>query len=125
MELTSMKCMEVWNWKNHRFNCEWWNPMVGCLPNNTLKKETWIRIVGIPLHLWSERVFQEIGNLCGGWVATEEETKLRNHMNWARILVANDGRNIPKEVLISRNGVIFHFPIWFECQVRVELQPES
>ena len=97
--------------------------MVGCLPNNTRTMETWIRIVGIPLHLWSERVFQEIENLCGGWVATEEETKLRNHMNWARILVANDGRNIPKEVSISRNGVIFHFPIWFECQVRVELQP--
>ncbi|WMV19344.1 hypothetical protein MTR67_012729, partial [Solanum verrucosum] len=95
-----------WNWKNHRFNLEWWNPMVGCLPKNTLKMETWIRIVGIPLHLWSGRVFQEIENLCGGWVATEEETELRNHMNWARILVANDGINIPKEVSISRNRVI-------------------
>ena len=26
-------------------------------------------------------------------------------MKWARILVANDGRNIPKEVSISRNVV--------------------
>ncbi|KAH0738018.1 hypothetical protein KY290_036723 [Solanum tuberosum] len=113
-----------WNWKNQRFNLEWWFPLVGCTPNNILTKETWVRIIGIPLHLWSSQVFQEIGNLCGGWLATEEETELKNHMMWARILVENDGRNIPKEVSVSRYGVVYHFPIWAESHVRVEMLPE-
>ncbi|WMV46345.1 hypothetical protein MTR67_039730 [Solanum verrucosum] len=113
-----------WNWKNQRFNLEWWFPLVGCTPNNIPTKETWVRIIGIPLHLWSSQVFQEIGNLCGGWLATEEETELKNHMMWARILVENDGRNIPKEVSVSRYGVVYHFPIWAESHVRVEMLPE-
>ncbi|KAG5585484.1 hypothetical protein H5410_045918 [Solanum commersonii] len=86
-----------WRWKNCNFYLEWWNPLIGSIPNSLTCKETWIRVVGIPLHLWSQKVFQEIGGVCGGWIATEEETKIKNHMKWARILVANDGRKIPKE----------------------------
>uniref|UniRef100_A0A0V0IP25 Putative ovule protein n=1 Tax=Solanum chacoense TaxID=4108 RepID=A0A0V0IP25_SOLCH len=113
-----------WNWKNQRFNLEWWFPLVGCTPNNILTKETWVRIIGIPLHLWSSQVFQEIGNLCGGWVATEEETELKNHMMVGRILVENDGRNIPREVSIPRYGVVYHFPIRAESHVRFEVLPK-
>lgn len=65
--------------------------MIRYLSNNMVTKETWIKVVGIPLHLWSHHVFAEIGQLFGGRVATEEETELKNHMKWARILVANDG----------------------------------
>ncbi|KAF3653274.1 putative plastid-lipid-associated protein 8, chloroplastic [Capsicum annuum] len=97
----------------------------GCAPNSTMSSGIWIRIVGIPLHLWSQKVFQEIGNLCGDWVATEEETELKNHMKWARILVSNDGRNIPKEVVISRNGVKYYFPIWSGSKIRFELSREK
>ncbi|KAG5591212.1 hypothetical protein H5410_041726 [Solanum commersonii] len=69
-------------------------------------------------------MFQEIGNLCGGWVATEEETELKNHMMWARILVENDGRNIPREVSIPRYGVVYHFPIRAESHVKFEVLPK-
>jgi len=81
-------------------------------------------VVGIPLHLWSQKVFQEIGEVRGGWIATEEETELKNHMKWARILVASDGRKIPKEVSIECNGITYHFPIWVECKPRFEIAPE-
>ncbi|KAH0642686.1 hypothetical protein KY289_033660 [Solanum tuberosum] len=66
--------------------------------------------------LLSHKVFQEIGEVCGGWLATLEETKLRNHMKWARILVANEGKSIPKEVAISQNGIKFYIPIWSESK---------
>ncbi|KAG5591837.1 hypothetical protein H5410_042351 [Solanum commersonii] len=55
----------------------------------------------------------------------EEETELKNHMKWARILVANDGRSIPKEVTVAHKGVIFHLPIWMECKLRFELFSEK
>ncbi|WMV42289.1 hypothetical protein MTR67_035674 [Solanum verrucosum] len=70
------------------------------------------------------QMFHEIGNLCGGWVATEEETELKNHMMWARILVENDGRNIPREVSIPKYGVVYHFPIRAENHVRFEVLPK-
>lgn len=50
--------------------------------------------------------------LCGGWEATEEETELKNHMKW------------PKEVAISRNGVMYDFPIWSESKIRFEISQE-
>ncbi|KAF3643460.1 V-type proton ATPase subunit d 1 [Capsicum annuum] len=46
-------------------------------------------------------------------------------MMWARILVANDRRNIPKEVSISRYGVVYIFPIWAERKVRFEVPLEA
>ncbi|KAF3625895.1 putative mannosyl-oligosaccharide 1,2-alpha-mannosidase MNS3-like [Capsicum annuum] len=46
-------------------------------------------------------------------------------MKWARILVSNDGSSIPREVVISRNGVMYHFPIWAECQPHFEILPEK
>lgn len=58
-------------------------------------------------------------------MAMEEETELKNHMKWARILVANSGRNIPKEVSILRGGIRYHFPIWVEGKARYEILPEK
>ncbi|KAG5621166.1 hypothetical protein H5410_006384 [Solanum commersonii] len=91
--------------------------------NEQWRWNSWV--VGIPLHLWSKKVFQEIREICGGWLATEEETELKNHMKWARILVANDGSSIPREVEVSRNGTKFHLPIWPECLPRFESSPEN
>ncbi|KAG5620116.1 hypothetical protein H5410_005334, partial [Solanum commersonii] len=114
-----------WKWRNQSFNLEWWSPVVGCMPISVEVNKTWIKIIGIPLHLWSQQVFEEIGQLCGGWVATEEETKLKNHMKWKRILVANSGRNIPKEVSILRGKIRYHFPIWVEGKARYEILAEK
>ncbi|WMV37397.1 hypothetical protein MTR67_030782 [Solanum verrucosum] len=114
-----------WIWKNYRFHLEWWKPTLGCIPRAATVEKIWVRAVGIPLHLWSKKVFKEIGEICEGWVATEEEIELKNHMKWARILVSNDGSSIPREVAISRNGVKYHFPIWAECKPRYEIMPEK
>lgn len=114
-----------WKWKNLGSDLEWWSAVLGCEPTSIEVEETWINIIGILLHLWSHQVFAEIGKLCGGWVATEEEIELKSHMKWARIFAANDGRNIPKEVSISRDGFKHYFPIWVESKVRYEVLLEK
>ncbi|KAH0747066.1 hypothetical protein KY285_008723 [Solanum tuberosum] len=63
-----------WRWKNYSSHLEWWNPLIGSIPNSLTCKETGIRVVGILLHLWSQKVFQEFGEVCGGQIAIEEET---------------------------------------------------
>ncbi|WMV30144.1 hypothetical protein MTR67_023538 [Solanum verrucosum] len=114
-----------WRWKSSIFHLDWWRPTTGCTPSPSTVRETWIRVVGIPLHLWSRKVFQEIGDLCGGWIETEEETELKNHLKWARILVKNNGRNLPREVSVACDGITYFFPIWAESKPRFKIRSES
>lgn len=108
-----------WRWKRAKFHLDWWSPVAGCCSDNQQKKEIWIRAMGLPLHFWTEKVFKAIGDKCGGWLETEEETKLKNHLKWARIKVKGNGADVPKEVTIVENGLIFIIPIWCESPTRV------
>ncbi|OIT38035.1 hypothetical protein A4A49_59225, partial [Nicotiana attenuata] len=82
-----------WRWKKCKLHLEWWNPTAGCIPNSLTVKTSWIRAMVVPLHLWSQKIFKEIGDLRGGWKATVEETDLKNHLKWARIEIVGDDRN--------------------------------
>ncbi|KAF3661401.1 hypothetical protein FXO37_12946 [Capsicum annuum] len=101
----------VWEWKKSPVKLAWWNPLVGTVEGRNKPDSIWIKIVGLPLHLWSQKVFKAIGDCCGGWIKTEEETTLRNHLRWARIRVRNDGSSIPKEIRVERDGIIFELQI--------------
>lgn len=95
-----------WLWKSHKLCLKWWSPTSGAISNSENLEQIWIKMVGLPLHLWSQRIFKEVGDLCGGWLQTVEETKLRNHLKWARIKVKGDGDSIPKTVDLIHEG--FH-----------------
>ena len=47
---------------------------MGCTWKESLVKEVWVRVVGLPLHLWSREVFKRIGECCWGFVAVDVET---------------------------------------------------
>ena len=32
----------------------------------------WLRLIGLPLHLWSRLVLKSIGDKCGGFVVVDE-----------------------------------------------------
>ncbi|WMV29114.1 hypothetical protein MTR67_022499 [Solanum verrucosum] len=93
---------------------QWWSPTVGAIEVKAKPNSTWIRIVGLPLHLWSQKSYKAIGDFCGGWI----ETQLRNHLKWARIKILGDGTSIPKEVTIESGGFFFTTQIWAEVPVR-------
>ncbi|KAG5599567.1 hypothetical protein H5410_030937 [Solanum commersonii] len=101
----------IWEWKKTPVKLIWWNPLVATVEERSTGKSTWVKILGLPLHLWSQKIFKAIGNLCGGWVETEEETTLRNHLKWARIRVCSDGNNIPREVKVENGGVVDQDPL--------------
>ena len=73
---------------------------------------------------------KEIGDKCGGWLATEEETTRKppfflfflvlkkNHLRWARIKGKGPIENIPREVEIQDGGLIFPLPVWVESPTR-------
>ncbi|RVW35542.1 hypothetical protein CK203_073781 [Vitis vinifera] len=53
---------------------EKWNPEVGCFCNGAIANEAWVRVVGLPLHLWSCEVFKLIRDGCGCFIAVDENT---------------------------------------------------
>lgn len=81
--------------------------------------------MGLPLHLRSQKTFKAIGDVCGGWVKTKEETQLSNHLKWARIKVRGDGRDTPKNVKVKSGGALYVKEIWSEASMRVVVGEKS
>ena len=46
-----------WMWKRNKIKLKWWNPYIGCEPTTYEPKSTWIRIMGLPMHLWTDETF--------------------------------------------------------------------
>ena len=60
---------------------EWWTPSSGCKGRRGQESEVWIRVVGLPLHLWTGEILKKVGDSCGGFVALDEETTLKTDIH--------------------------------------------
>lgn len=98
---------------------------MGAVPSRISVKQTWIRLVGLPFHLWSPNVFKALGDYCGGWIKTEEETELRNLLKWARLLIIGDDSLTLKEVMVEFEGTKYVILIWNETLVRFSVEEEE
>ncbi|RVW48978.1 hypothetical protein CK203_081002 [Vitis vinifera] len=76
--------------------------------------ETWVRVVGLPLHFWSLEVFKSIGDGCGGFIAVDEGTKSMSELQWARILVKRVDWEVPSSVHIALGTGCFALHLWWE-----------
>ena len=56
---------------------EWWNPSIGCVGKKDQTSKAWIRVVGIPLHLWTREILKKVGDSCGEFLAMDKETTLK------------------------------------------------
>ena len=84
---------------------EKWHPEVGCFGNEVKAKEAWVRVVGLPLHLWSREVFKLIGDGCGGLITVDEKMVSMANLQWARLLVRVVGRDFPSSIqLVEGSG---------------------
>ena len=98
---------------------EWWSPFSGCKGIRDQEKEAWIRVVGLPLHLWTGEILEKVGDSCGGFVAMDEGTASKTDLLWARILVKIN----TKEKLDSINLIVgdrsYAIQIWWEIRPTV------
>lgn len=106
--------MGDWRRQGVILTLDWWSPTKGSFPIQTKFDWFWIRVHGLPLHLWSTSVMKEIGDKCGGWLENEEETELKNHLRWARIRVKGPREAIPLSIDVDDGNLIFSMPIWVE-----------
>lgn len=74
-------------------DCAWiggfhkWSPSLGTKEPRSLLCSFWIRLRGLPLHLWNEDSFHYIANKCGGLRQIDESSLSRTGFRWARILL--------------------------------------
>ena len=104
---------------------EWWSPATGCEGRTVQDSEVWVRIFGLPLHLWTEDILKKLGDRCGGFVVMDKETTHRKDFRWARILVKNSSLRKPSSVNLLAGARSYELQIWWEIQPRVvEVYPQ-
>ena len=91
-----------------------WDPPVGCFRNQFHDKEVWVRLLGLPLHLWSMKLFQLLGDRCGGFGAVDEDTAQNRNKQWARVLVKSDGRKLLGSLRVVVGSICFAVQLWWE-----------
>ena len=98
---------------------EWWSPSTGCKGRVEEEQEAWIRVLGLPLHLWTEEILKKVGNGFGGYVAMDKETEQRKDLRWARILVKQDRMGKPSSANLLAGARSYELQLWWEIQPRV------
>ena len=51
---------------------------MGCLKAGSVTKECWVRVVGLPLHLWGRYILRKIEESCGGFIRADSFTLSRS-----------------------------------------------
>ena len=94
---------------------EHWNPRSGCRAEEEERKEVWVRIVGLPISLWSPEILKRVGDECGSFITVDEHTKSMGELQWARILVRLRGEFRPSVLEIEVEKEIYAVSLWWEC----------
>jgi len=72
------------------------------------RRMAWVKIYGLPLHVWDEEPFKKIGALFGDFVDFDEVTVSRRRIDVARIKIYTDKLGwINEEVMITVMGAVF------------------
>ena len=91
-----------------------WGEDLGCSSQGFSEEKAWVRVVGLPVHLWSRTVMEKIGDACGGFIAADKEPDELGELGWARILVRWKKTEPPNTVEVECGGTRFRLQLWWE-----------
>ena len=91
-----------------------WGEDMGCSSQGDSEEKAWVRVVGLPVHLWSKKVMEKIGDACGGFLAVDEDTDKLGELGWARILVKLKKSEPPNTIEVAVGGATFRMQLWWE-----------
>ncbi|RVW67637.1 hypothetical protein CK203_063065 [Vitis vinifera] len=101
--------------RGRSFCLEKWRPSVGCLEgDNEDARQVWVRILGLPLHLWERSLFKQFGDSCERYVAVDENTAERRNLKWARVLVETSGWQHPSSLQVVAGASCYALQLWWE-----------
>ncbi|KAJ9704892.1 hypothetical protein PVL29_003104 [Vitis rotundifolia] len=93
---------------------EHWSPRSGCRKEEEVSSEIWVRIVGLPISLWTPTILKRVGEECGGLVAVDPLTECLGELQWARILVKARGDVLPSVLEAEIEEETYVLSLWWE-----------
>ncbi|OMO55083.1 hypothetical protein CCACVL1_27414 [Corchorus capsularis] len=95
----------------------WFSSIKPCVGSVSCdERMIWIILEAVPLQLWHDSFFTEIGNLWGSFVTVDDSTYKKCRFDIARVLVSvKRCVKIPSKIVISHNGYRFEVPIFIEA----------
>ncbi|WKA01543.1 hypothetical protein VitviT2T_019820 [Vitis vinifera] len=96
---------------------EHWSPRSGCWAEEEERKEVWVRIVGLPISLWSPVILKRVGDECSDFITVDEQTKTMGELQWARILVKSRGEFRPSVLEFEVEEEVYVVSLWWECRL--------
>ena len=72
-----------------------WTKEDGCISEKNFKEAAWVKLIGLPIQLWSRPILRRIGDRCSGFLAMDEDTTFLSDLHWARIQVKWNGKSLP------------------------------
>ena len=71
---------------------------MGYSSHGNSEEKAWVRVVGLPVHLWSRKILEKIGDVCDNFLKVDEDTNMLAELCWARILVKLGKSKPPKTI---------------------------
>jgi hypothetical protein len=72
------------------------------------QREVWVKVLGVPLHVWGESFFKQVGARFGEFVDFDADTASRSRLDVARIKLITPCRSlIDTEVQISAMSCVY------------------
>ena len=102
-------------WEGTQVRLEHWSPRSGCWAEGEERRDVWVRIVGLPISLWSPEILRRRGDACGGFITADENTRSMRDLQWARILVKWGGEAKPNVLEIEGEEESYVVFLWWEC----------
>ena len=91
-----------------------WGEDMGCSSQGNYEEKAWVRVVGLPVHLWSRKIMEKIEDACGGFLAVDEDTDMLVELGWTRILVKLEKSKPPNTVEVMVGETRFRMQLWWE-----------
>ena len=95
---------------------ERWSPRTGCLEEGETRNEAWVKILGLPISLWVPFILRRVGEVCGGFIAIDPQTKSMEELQWARILVKSNGEDLLSKLEIGVEEAVYSLSLWWEIK---------
>ena len=70
--------------------------------------------MGLSLNFWNQEVFRKLGDSCGGLVAVDGDIANFTQLQWARLLVKTDERDLPGSLHLVVGSLCFAIQLWWE-----------
>ncbi|KAJ9710056.1 hypothetical protein PVL29_001498 [Vitis rotundifolia] len=93
---------------------EHWSPRSGCRTEEEVSSEIWVRIVGLPISLWTPMILKRVREECGGLVGVDPLTECLGELQWARILVKAREDVLPSVLEAEIEEETYILSLWWE-----------